>query len=392
MSQQVCNNTCSVPRWLILAAVFLVIGSWLPLAMIAKARVTKSDRPRIHIFQDMDAQPKFKAQAYTELFADHRAGRPPVVGSVARGELFEDDAFYRGYETDGDFKPVMAKNALGVMENKWLAGFPSRIKVDKALLERGRERFNIFCAVCHGVAGYGDGIVHQRASMAGVSSGWVPPFNLHIKDPNSGRLMVGEEFYPNGKLFNVISVGARTMSGYAKQIEVEDRWAIVAYIRALQLSQNFPARKLPAGLNPTDAPTPAPAPVPAPAPAAAPAVAAPLSAAEQAALVEKGKQLYQSKICFTCHQVAKGGPALPCPPFADGIAGMKEKVQVGIGGPVQEITIDEAYFAESIRNPLAKITINPANDQPYPPVMVLPFPVSDDEIKALWAYVNSLGK
>lgn len=176
----------------------------------------------------------------------------------------------------------------------------------------------------------------------------------------------------------------------------------------LKVASNRPAIT---ALGPTVGPAAAAAPHGAPAPeakghaAAAPVAAegkkeepkkdeAPKAAPLDPALVEKGKQLFQAKICFTCHQTNPDPalPPLPCPSFAHGIAGKKEKVQIGIGGPIQEVIVDEAYFIESIKSPLAKITVNEQNGQPYPPVMVLPFPVSDEEIKALWAYTQSLGK
>jgi cytochrome c oxidase subunit 4 len=109
-------------------------------------------------------------------------------------------------------------------------------------------------------------------------------------------------------------------------------------------------------------------------------------------LADKGKALFQSKICFTCHAVPGGPPVPTCPSFVNGIIGKKEKVTIGVGGPVQEVVVDEAYFRESIKQPMAKIVVNSQTGQPYPPVMVLPFPPTDDEITALYEYVRSLGK
>jgi mono/diheme cytochrome c family protein len=242
-----------IPRWIIMAVIVVPIATFMaPIAMIARARTTPSHLPRIHIIQDMDAQPKFKAQAQSDLFADHRASRPQVPGTVARGELFDDDHYHRGFETDGNLKPVTAQFVRGtstVTENKWKEGYPAQVAVNKELLDRGRDRYNIYCGICHGPAGYGDGMVHQRAAQPEVSVGWVPPVNLHAVDPGSGKPMYGEDFNPNGKLFNTISRGARTMPGYAKQLSVDDRWAIVAYVRALQLSQSFPVDRLPADLK-----------------------------------------------------------------------------------------------------------------------------------------------
>jgi mono/diheme cytochrome c family protein len=403
-----------IPRPLLYFVIISVVASWVPLAMIARARVTTSPKPRIHLIQDMDAQPRFDAESAALMFQDHRAMRLPVAGTVAYADALgdrdaaieEDDHYYRGYETDGNGKPVIVKDAGGNDSFKWIAGFPKQVKVDRALLDRGRERFNIYCGICHGLAGYGDGMVNRRAQREGVASGWVPPVNLHMKDASTGKLLyTTANGFNEGRLFNTISAGARTMPAYAKQISVADRWAIVAYVRALQFAQNLPADKAPQGAKiETIAEFMSAAPKPAAPAAAAPAGnaggasggAAPAAGGkvnyDDPALIAQGKALFQSKICFTCHAVPGGPPVPTCPSFVDGIIGKKEKVTIGVGGPVQEITVDEAYFRESIKQPMAKVVVNSQTGQPYPPVMVLPFPPTDDEITALFAYVRSLSK
>jgi mono/diheme cytochrome c family protein len=192
-------------------AAFLV--ALIPLLWIAADRRTKDDSPRVHPVLDMDFQPRFDTQAETAMFRDGRTMRLPVAGTVARGALDDDDHFYRGLAGD-----------------EFAADFPDRLKpVSKALMQRGRERFNIYCATCHGLAGDGDGITSQRALAREDSPGWVKPLSLHTE---------GVRQQPVGKIFNSITNGIRTMPAYASQITPRDRWAIVLYVLALQRSQN----------------------------------------------------------------------------------------------------------------------------------------------------------
>lgn len=206
-----------MPRWLVPAFVLLVIASFIPAAMIARARATKQSYPRINIIPDMDTQPKFLPQTENDLFEDHRAMRSVPAGTVARGQLRDDDLFYRGR-----------------VGNRWAATIPARAAEEAgswdALVERGQERFQIYCAVCHGSAGYGDGMVAQRAAALaeqGLAS-WTPPSSLHDELVRTR---------PDGHLFNTITNGVRTMPAYGAQIPPADRWAIVAYVRALERSQ-----------------------------------------------------------------------------------------------------------------------------------------------------------
>ena len=183
-----------LPRWLLYTVAVLVVLSWVPLALIMRARVSTSPLPRIHIVPDMDNQPKYKPQSRNPMFADRRAMRPPVAGAVARGTVLGDPALTSG----------------------------------RATLQRGRERYDVFCSPCHGLAGSGDGMVAKRADEL-LEGTWTPPTSFH-SDLLRGR--------PAGHLFNTISNGIRNMPAYGSQIPVEDRWAIVAYVRALQRSQN----------------------------------------------------------------------------------------------------------------------------------------------------------
>ncbi len=207
---------------IIITTILIVLGS-VPFGLAAMARAVPSDRTRIHLIQDMDNQPKFRAQHANALFADGRAMRPPVVGTVARGRLEADDHYDRGVVDDG-----------------WATTFPPQVNVNLDLILRGQGRFNIYCTPCHGYAGYGDGMVNQRA-MELVNVGrngttWAQPKNMHEQ-------LIREQ--PLGQTFNTITNGVRTMSGYAAQIPTEDRWAIVAYVKALQRSQAADLKDLP---------------------------------------------------------------------------------------------------------------------------------------------------
>lgn len=198
-----------LPRWLLFTILTAVVLSWVPLALVMRARVTTSSAPRIHVIPDMDNQPKFKTQSRNPLFADRRAMRPPVAGTVARGSLLED--------------PSMGTGRVG---EDWIDVAP--IDITSGVLERGRQRYEIFCSPCHGLVGFGDGMVAKRADELQEGT-WTPPTSFHSE-------LIRER--ADGHLFNTITNGIRNMPGYGSQIPVEDRWAIVAYVRALQLSQN----------------------------------------------------------------------------------------------------------------------------------------------------------
>jgi mono/diheme cytochrome c family protein len=152
--------------------------------------------------QDMHDQPRFKPLAMNDFYPDLRSARNPVDGTVARGHLHEDVYFYTGKLGDnpGDYMPFA---------------------VTEDVLTRGRERFNIYCAPCHSRVGDGNGMVVQR--------GYRHPPTFH-----QDRLRKA----PLGYFFDVMTNGFGAMPDYAAQIPPRDRWSIVAYIRALQLSQN----------------------------------------------------------------------------------------------------------------------------------------------------------
>jgi mono/diheme cytochrome c family protein len=216
-----------IPRWAIGTAVVLTIGSWAPLAFFARARVSTSDEPPSLLLQDMHAQPKYRQQQTAEIFPDGRAMRPRVEGTLAQGMSQDDDRYYRGWtQTVVEGKPQV----------RFFEEFPVRVTVDERLLARGKERFGVFCAACHGLDGAGKGMVHIRATELHIGN-WVQPSDL----ADATRVA-----RPVGHLFNTITVGIRNMPGYGGQIPVEDRWAIIAYVRALQLSRNAPMELVPA--------------------------------------------------------------------------------------------------------------------------------------------------
>jgi mono/diheme cytochrome c family protein len=196
------------PRWLVYALVLLAALALVPFALIARSRASTSTRPHIQLIQDMAKQPKVKTQAANPLFADSRAMRPPVLGTVAHGEM-DDTALDTGRADDG-----------------WVTAFP--VQVTDQLMQRGQERYDIYCSPCHGLDGYGNGSVAKRADALQEGT-WTPPSSYHT-DLVRGR--------PVGFIFNTITHGIRNMPAYGPQIPVADRWAIVLYVRALQRSQD----------------------------------------------------------------------------------------------------------------------------------------------------------
>ena len=207
-----------VPQIIYAALVVAVLLSLLPPLWIARTRLVPSGTPRLRAFKDMALQPKYQEQQASPLFADGRAMRPQVLGTIARDDLEADGRFYRGQDPDG----------------KWTTTFP--IAATARTMDRGQQRFNIYCATCHGLVGEGDGMVQQRASKRGEPT-WVPPLSLHVDT------VVNQ---PSGQLFNTITHGIRKMPGYGVQITPADRWAIVLYVRALQRSQYAELRDVPA--------------------------------------------------------------------------------------------------------------------------------------------------
>jgi len=218
-----------VPKPFIYISLTLATAALIPPALIARARTRTQTAPRIHYVQDMDNQAKFRAQHANPLFADGRAMRPRIDGVVPRGELDVDDHLFEG-----------------VAGGQWATTFPSATPVDTAFARRGEERFAIFCTPCHGVDGYGNGMVNIRAQellenpAIGNGTEWVQPKNIHEPE-------IREQ--PVGQIYNTITNGVRNMAGYSAQIPVEDRWAITLWVKVLQRSQTAEPGDVPSGLS-----------------------------------------------------------------------------------------------------------------------------------------------
>ncbi len=175
-------------------------------------RGSPKEKPPIHLVTNMDTQGKIKPYRASNLFENGSGMRMPVEGTVAQGFLKEDDAFYLGKTPGGEYVKK------------------SPVPFTRSLLDRGQERFNIYCSTCHGLLGDGKGPIMNYEYP-------IPPTSYH-----DDRL----RNIPDGELFNVISNGIRNMPAHKDQIPVLDRWAIVGYVRALQKSQHAQLTDIPA--------------------------------------------------------------------------------------------------------------------------------------------------
>ncbi len=271
----------ALPRGIVLTALLLVLAGLIPAMVILNMRASFSDLPRLHVFFDMDFQPKKKAQQPTTIFADARVMRPQVKGTVARGQLDEQDPFYLGYDPsklsamnggqsvfyvatqppqDGqpaDAKPADAaaapaepaqKDATPAAPAAQAAGTPAPgaglnlpwidklpIEATEENMKLGKTKFETFCSTCHGYAGYGDGLVHKRADAL-AQGYWLPPTSMHIDRVRK---------QPVGQIFHTITKGQGKMASYATVLTPKERWAVVLYVRALQLSRNASVEDVP---------------------------------------------------------------------------------------------------------------------------------------------------
>ena len=213
--------------------IFLLLG--VALVAIFGFRGQKSTGSPLEIFPDMVRQPKVRAQAPLAFFADNRGARVPVPGTVPIGYempkpetiatpaavLPMPDVHERlGFSEGTDYYDT------GKMGDRWGTGMP--VEVNTQLMERGRQRFNITCAMCHGATAAGDGITKQYGLTTVVS----------LQDERIRKMADGE-------IFNTITNGKNTMMAYGANIMVADRWAIICYLRALQRSQNTTAADVP---------------------------------------------------------------------------------------------------------------------------------------------------
>lgn len=193
---------------------------------LAGGRGERFAKPPLQIFPDMKVQPRYEAQHESNFYADTRAARKPVAGTVPQG-----------YTLDGEFSINGANNARNIGGPKgfsngldyfntgkigafWGEGIPSEIEVTPALFARGKERYGISCSVCHGATGGGNGVVSQYG-LNGIAN----LQDLRIRS------------MPEGQIFETITHGKGNMGAYGSNISVGDRWAIIAYLRALERSQ-----------------------------------------------------------------------------------------------------------------------------------------------------------
>jgi mono/diheme cytochrome c family protein len=262
----------ALPRPIWLTALLVVLAGLIPAMIILNMRNGFSTAPRFHVFFDMDFQPKKKAQQTTTIFADGRTMRPQVDGTVARGQLDEQDSFYLGYDpsklsaisnTDGvrlvaaqtDPKPQDATKNGGVVPTPsaaapavaapavaapapvlnlpWINTLP--IEANEENMKLGETKFQTYCSACHGYAGYGDGLVHKRAEAL-AQGYWIPPTSMHIDRVTS---------QPVGQIFHTITKGQGKMPAYAASMNAKERWAVVLYVKALQRSRNASDKDVP---------------------------------------------------------------------------------------------------------------------------------------------------
>lgn len=283
-------SPAEIPKIIKFVGIGAAVVALIPPILLWRAYYQTSTVPRINPIRDMDIQLRGDTQTVSPVFADGRTMRPRIAGTVARGEWMDpilltgivpetgeqNVAFLQDEEApqEGDEKPAAedkpeadkpmvedkpaedkpadekpaeekpadAQPAAGEApaaqpeepEPNWVKIAP--INVTRSTLERGRNRYNIYCSVCHGLAGDGDGLVAQRALQLEQPT-WIPPTNLH-----TDYLLT----QPDGKLYNTITHGIRKMKGYGDQIPAEDRWAIVTYVRALQKTRTGTPEEIPA--------------------------------------------------------------------------------------------------------------------------------------------------
>lgn len=208
--------------------IFLAVWLFVVVAVVSILGF-RSDRfrqPPIWVFPDMDIQAKYKPQGENEFFPDQRNDRPPVPGAVMRGYQWDVKQVF-----EGDYAYAKAANpALFTGKNEdgdWLRGFPVEVTYD--MVQLGQQKFTVFCQPCHGRVGDGNGITKQYGMAA------TPTYHdARLRD------------MPEGEIFNTITHGKNLMGAYGMKLSPEERWAVIAYVRALQLSQNATVADVPA--------------------------------------------------------------------------------------------------------------------------------------------------
>lgn len=316
---------------------YLIIAALLIPLVIASCRGQISEQEPIHPNMNMDQQDRFEAQEENPFFSDNRSMRMPVEGTVARGNLRQDEAYYEGINPDSSF----------VEE--------SPVELTRPLLNRGQGQYNIYCAPCHGRTGAGDGIIMEG------QYGFVPAPSFHLDRIRD---------MPDGQLYSAIANGIRTMPSYAHQVGVEDRWAIVAYIRALQRSQYVPEEQMQqydidiAALREEYEQEQQ---------RQQEQEAAAQTTEEISA--ERGKELYVANGCQGCHSL-DGSDGVG--PTHQNLFGRTETMQDG-----STVTVDSAYVYDSIVKPSAQIV------EGYQPVMVPYDYLSEEEIASIIEFLRT---
>jgi len=316
-------------------------------AMLVGCRGTISEKPPIHPNMNMDQQPRKEAQEQNNFFEDGRSMRQPVEGTVARGFRKADLAYYEGIDAN----------------NEWVAEAP--VEFTQSFLYRGKERYEIYCTPCHGISGNGQGII-----MTG-QYGYVPAPTFHQK-----RLREA----PDGELYSAIFNGVRNMPSYAHQIKVEDRWAIVGYLRALQASQNISEdeitdfdidlEKLKSDFETEQERL-----------AALEEARKPKDQGEIVATADRGKEVITQYACTACHSV--DGSSMIGPSWLN-VYGSEGQVVTDAGETITVTKTDE-YLIESIVNPYAKVADG------YDPLMADAYgSLSESDLKSIIEYIKTL--
>lgn len=308
--------------------------------LLMACRGQKTEKPPISPQQNMQFQERFNAQQENPFFANNMSMRPPVEGTVAQGKLRQDSALFEGRDENGEF----------ITENP--------LEVTRSFLYRGQERYDIYCTPCHGAVGDGRGII-----MTG-QYGYVPAPTFHRE---------GSYEMTDGQFYSAIAEGIRSMPAYNTQIKVEDRWAIVAYIRALQRSQNVPAdeiREFDIDLAQLETEHQAEMER-----QQALADAQSTGSGEEEISAERGERLYTANACQTCHSL--DGSRLVGPSFA-GLFGAERNFEDGTSA-----VADDDYIIESITNPSVKIV------EGYDDVMAQYTYLSDGELQSLVEFIKA---
>jgi len=192
-------------------------------------RSDKFRQPPIWVFPDMDIQPKFQPQGKNEFFPDERDDRPMVPGAVLRGYNWDVKEVF-----EGDYEFAKAKNPSlftgKTDDGEWVTDFPIEVTYD--LVQLGQDKYTIFCQVCHGKTGDGNGITKSYGMAA------TPTYH----DARLRDMAIGE-------IFNTITHGKNLMGAYGMKLNEEERWAVIAYMRALQLAQNAAVSDVPAQIR-----------------------------------------------------------------------------------------------------------------------------------------------